>query len=315
MLYLVSINKRLLKPVIQISLFVNILFITACLFPACSDDVVIVVPPPPPPSGAYEIDFQPAWSPDGHTIAYYHRDSTFETTGIYLIDTNGTNKRLLVGDLSFSPDFSPDGNWVTFANGQIYKIKINGDSLMQLTNGGSNYFPSWSSDGEWIAYDSDYLDPTGSIVIWKVKTDTSIRRDISQHGTGEWRMASWSPDGKKIVHQRYIGVGEPEIFIMDSSGQNPVRITSNNNWDEYPRYSPNEQKIIFTQMHEASINYQIYTINIDGTGLTKLTDTQGYTADYSPDGERIVFCDSSPGNGRLWIMNKDGSNKKQLTFP
>jgi TolB protein len=308
MSYLLYNIKHLLKPVIQTFLFVNILFLVSC-----SDDDTIIIPPPPPPSGFSTKDYMPAWSPDGHTIAYSHADST---AGIYLIDTNGTNKRLLVYGYAECPDFSPDGNWITFHSGQIYKIKINGDSLMPLTNAGSNYFPSWSPDGEWIAYESNYNDPHGSRVIWKVKTDTSIRRDISQHGTGEWGMASWAPDGKNIVHQRYIAGnnGTPEIFIMDSSGQSPIRITFNNNWDEYPKYSPDGQKIIFTQRHESSVNFQLYTINISGTGLTKITDTQGFSADYSPDGEKIVYCDSSPGNGRLWIMNKDGTNKKQLTF-
>jgi TolB protein len=311
--FLSVLNRYFLKFVITVLIFVIIL-----LFVSCSDDdTTIIIPPPPPPSGYSTIDYVPSWSPDGHTIAYLHLDTSAALTGIYLIDTNGTNKRLLIGYMARNPDFSPDGIWITFHNGQIFKIKINGDSLMQLTNGGSNYYPSWSPDGDWIAYDSDYNDPTGSIVIWKVKTDTSIRRDISQHGTGEWRMSSWSPDGKKIVHQRYIvgAGGLPEIVIMDSSGQNSIRLTNNNNDDFYPKYSPNGQKIIFTQKHETSINFQIYTINIDGTNLTKLTDTQGFSADYSPDGEKIVYCDSSPGNGRLWIMNKDGTNKKQLTFP
>jgi TolB protein len=302
-----TISTSFFKP---FSLGLIFIFILCLLIGCPSDDVVIVPPDPPPPSNPYAIDFLPTLSPDGHTIAYYHRDSTSETTGIYLIDTNGTNKRLLIGDMAFDPDFSPDGNWITFASGQIYKIKINGDSLTQLTNGGANYYPSWSPDGEWISYDSDFLDPTGSIVIWKVKKDTSIRRDISQHGTGEWRMSSWSPNGKKLVHQRYIvgNNGMPEIFIMDSSGQNSIRVTTNDKWDELPRFSPDGQKIAFTQ------EYQIYTINIDGTGLTKLSDKQGYSCDYSPDGEKIIFCDTSPGNGRLWIMNKEGSNKRQLTF-
>ncbi|HMQ99044.1 MAG TPA: hypothetical protein PKE39_08475 [Ignavibacteria bacterium] len=287
------------------------------LFNSCKDDDIVKPnDPPPPPSGASTIDFEPSWSPDGHTIAYFHIDSSGSTTGIFLIDTNGTNKRQLFPGYCGSPDFSPDGNWITFHSGQIYKIKINGDSLTQLTNGGSNYFPSWSPDGEWISYDSDYNDPTGSIVIWKVKPDTSIRRDISQHGTGEWRISNWSMDGKFIVHLRgFQNSGGWEIVIMDSAGQIPLRLTNNVNWDWYPRYSPDGQKIIFTQQHENSLNYQIYTIQTNGSGLTKLTDTQGYSADYSPDGESIVFCDSSPDNGRLWIMNKDGTNKKQLTFP
>jgi Tol biopolymer transport system component len=287
--------------------FFAILIVLAIFF-SCSDDPV-KPPPPPPPSGSSTIDYEPAWSPDGHTIAYLHIDSSVSLTGIYLIDTNGTNKRLLIGNLARTPDFSPDGNWITFHSGQIYKIKTNEDSLTLLTNGNSKYFPSWSPDGEWIAYDDPIV---SSYNIWKVKYDGSITVGISYDS----RMPSWSPDGRKLVIQKYItGVTFPEIFTIDTNNQNPTRITYNNNDDLYPRYSPNGQKIIFTQQHEVSINFQIYTINIDGSGLTQLTDTQGYSADYSPDGEKIVYCDSSPNNGRLWIMNKDGTNKKQLTFP
>lgn len=94
--------------------------------------------------GFRATDFQPAWSPDGKTIAYIHGDTTFESTGIYLIDTNGTNKRILFSSPSaYSPTWSPDGEWIAFSdNAQIYKIKVNGDSLTQLTKFGNNFFPS-----------------------------------------------------------------------------------------------------------------------------------------------------------------------------
>ena len=59
---------------------------------------------------------------------------------------------------------------------------------------------------------------------------------------------------------------------------------------------------------------QIWTINADGSDSKQLTDTQGYSCDWSQDGRYIVYTDSRGENGRLWIMDADGNNKRQLTF-
>lgn len=55
-------------------------------------------------------------------------------------------------------------------------------------------------------------------------------------------------------------------------------------------------------------------MNADGSDLKQLTNTQAYSCDWSPDGTHIVYTDSRAGNGRLWIMEENGSNKRQLTF-
>jgi TolB protein len=261
------------------------------------------------------IDFEPAWSPDGLTIAYVHGDTALGKTGIYLINPDGTNKILWYSSMGASaPSWSPDGQWIAFYDSaQIFKRKLNGDSLIQLTNDGRNFFPDWSPDGLWITYDSDLNDNNGSNLIWIMKNDGSYKRDVSVHGMGEWRMPNWSPNGLQIVHQRYIGEGAPEIFTMDTSGDNPVRLTYNQYFDSYPKYSPNGMRIAFTSQPNGGIP-QIWIVNADGTNLKQLTTTQGYTCDWSPDGEWIVYTDSRAVDGHLWIMRINGSEKHQLTF-
>lgn len=88
-------------------------------------------------------DFEPAWSPDGRTIAYVHADTTPGMAGIWLIDTNGTNNRIVVRSAGAdSPCWSPDGRWIAFSyRAQIYKIVVYGDSSVQLTTEGRNFFP------------------------------------------------------------------------------------------------------------------------------------------------------------------------------
>lgn len=290
-----------------ISTIFLIVFITSC----SDDDIVKPIDPPPPPSGAYEIDFMPSWSPDGHTIAFYRRDSTYETTGIYLIDTNGTNERLLIGDMSFSPDFSPDGNWITYANGQIFKIKINGDSLTELTNAGNNRFPSWSSDGNWISYDSDFNDPNGTYFTWIIRADGSDARRIGRVVYADWYSNNIFLLGVGLFDEFY------RVNNYDTSKMKLTNLSQSNPYyfdNRYPKISPTDSKIIFSSQHKQAVNFQIFEVNIDGTNLIRLTTTQGYSPAWSPDGEMIIYCDPSPGNGRLWIMNKDGTNKRQLTF-
>src|SRR5216683_973844 len=63
----------------------------------------------------------------------------------------------------------------------------------------------------------------------------------------------------------------------------------------------------------------IYTIRLDGSGKTYLTDdgpdTQNVLAAWSYDGSKIVYVHRAPSEQPyIWTMNADGSDKTQLTF-
>jgi Tol biopolymer transport system component len=83
-----------------------------------------------------------------------------------------------------------------------------------------------------------------------------------------------------------------------------------------PSFSPDSKQIVF-----GSIQYglgDIYSINIDGTDIRRLTVTDAYEGEpeFSPDGSKIVFISEreNPAYGKIFIMNSDGTNQKQLTF-
>jgi len=74
-----------------------------------------------------------------------------------------------------------------------------------------------------------------------------------------------------------------------------------------------DKKIAFVSSKNG--NEDIYIMNIDGSGLTQLTDStdkDAYPAG-SPDGSKIAYTSEIDGYWQVMVMDIDGSNKVQLT--
>jgi tricorn protease-like protein len=65
--------------------------------------------------------------------------------------------------------------------------------------------------------------------------------------------------------------------------------------------------IVFTSDQDG--NREIYMMNADGSGVTRLTNNAAsdYDPSWSPDGTRIVFESDRDGSGEIHILNADGS--------
>jgi Tol biopolymer transport system component len=76
--------------------------------------------------------------------------------------------------------------------------------------------------------------------------------------------------------------------------------------------SPGEPRIAFVSERDGDL--EIYTMNVNGTGLTQLTDNDARDEgpSWSPDGSRIVFHSDRDGRPQIYVMNADGSNEKRL---
>jgi dipeptidyl aminopeptidase/acylaminoacyl peptidase len=149
--------------------------------------------------------------------------------------------------------------------------------------------------------------------IWKMKSDGTQKTRLAYDPTkGEIRMPSWSRDGNKIVHIRYIGVGAPEVFLMDLNGYSPNRLTNNNQDDRYPQHVF-EKKIAYWSAG--------YLLIMDSSGVDqiKVSDQQiDYLFSISPCENKVVYekyaaNDWTYENGTLWIINLVTEIKTQLT--
>ena len=106
----------------------------------------------------------PAWSPDGKTIAltFQARDSgnpSLAAPRILLYDVTTKRSRFLTGPGYARPSWSPDGRWIVAENverGRGRDVVIldaaSGSEVARLTSDGRSFAPTWSPDGGWIAF-------------------------------------------------------------------------------------------------------------------------------------------------------------------
>ena len=74
-----------------------------------------------------------------------------------------------------------------------------------------------------------------------------------------------------------------------------------------------ETRIAFTSDRDG--NTQIYTMNADGTGVTRLTNNGAFDSspNWSFDNSKIAFESNRDGNYEVYAMNADGTGQTRLT--
>jgi len=205
-------------------------------------------------------------------------------------------------------DISSDGEWMVFSWGkQIWKVKVNGDSLTQLTFSGENFYPRWSPDGKKIVFDSNRDAPHGENVIWMMNSDGSGLRRLNEWGIGECRMPSFDLTGKKIIHVRWGVPGGPAIALMDTTGSNVEIILKASDIGaidlKSPLYSPDGTKILFVAQRPGE-GPMVWVMDTDGSDPVPLAN--GWMPTWYGK-ERVLYTNTS--NGSIYIMDANGCNK------
>jgi TolB protein len=150
----------------------------------------------------------PAWSPNGHEIAYSSASSgSFE---IWIADSNGNLARKVTSFRggNVSPTYNPKtGDQIAFISGrtglpQLYIMNSDGSGVQQMTDGGYASSPSWSPNGQFIAFAWDRKygpGAPGGQDIYIMEVATKKWWQITHDG-GRCDFPTWSPDGRHIAY-------------------------------------------------------------------------------------------------------------------
>jgi Tol biopolymer transport system component len=127
---------------------------------------------------------------------------------------------------------------------------------------------------------------------------------------GEDYRPRWSPDGSRIVFQRFEG-NRSNIFVMDADGSDVRQLTSKGGFP--PAWSPDGSRIVFGSGRDG--DEDVFVMAADGSGETKLTRNtfSDVTAAWSPDGAWIAFASRRNGNTDLYLIRPDGSDEVRFT--
>jgi Tol biopolymer transport system component len=257
----------------------------------------------------------------GGVIAFYsERDGNAE---IYVMNADGTAQTRITinGAQDVAPDISPDGSRIAFASNRdgyfdIYTTGVDGANTVRLTHDpAEDAYPSWSPDGTRIIFSSKR--GGGEFDLYTMSADgTNLVRVTNTADGEEW--AHLSPDARKVVFAAG-AFPDYDIYLMnlDGSGKEPLVVLPGS--QTLPKWSRDGETIAFNNAVFASgaLSGDIYVIGVDGTGLTKVTESHGAFVNedpyWSPNGTRLVFQSNRSGNFQIYVTNADGSGQRRLT--
>ena len=194
----------------------------------------------------------------------------------------------------------------------LWTMNPDGTNCVQLTtNFTQALIPSISPDGSRIAFCSP------DTVIWYIYLIDADGSNLVQFTDFSSAVPHWSPDGKRLIFNSDHDdepKDTPDLWAMDIDGSNLVELVDKPPTADFNgRWSPDGKQILFAS--DRDVDYNLYVMNVDGTGLTRLTHAESdeWAGRWSPDGSRILFVSNRTGNYDLFTMDADGSNVVNIT--
>ena len=205
---------------------------------------------------------------------------------------------------------------------------------------------AWSPDGQWLAYDvyrvlKASVPPERYAGLWRIRADGSGNDEVYTMGSPASDgiiLAGWSPDGQSLLFwpqplfsASILADGVP-LQVISAAGGEPRQVVPqmllHSDFLAVPPHG-DVLAVVSGAGRETWTNKHVVAVDVVRRGQAQLTDdlVAAVSPDWSPDGRHIVYV-AAPDVGsvdstealeagvckrRVWVMNSDGSGKRQMT--
>jgi Tol biopolymer transport system component len=239
-----------------------------------------------PPDG---FDNGYGYSPDGSRVLFARYDSKDNGT-LFSVKPDGSGAIQLsppgvsVIDLDFfdrvGADWSPHESRVTFAGFQrtasggfktgLFVVNADGTALRRITPRGLDAFSAqWAPNGEWIAFTGVRRAPE----LWIVRPDGTGLRKIALPLLDSLDRKAFKQLKRKFLKQCKKKSGNGKRCKRKAKQRAKEKVASESVGRWTPVWSPDSTKLLFQRFpHHRPV--QLWTVNADGSGLSKLTQAR-----------------------------------------
>ncbi len=275
-------------------------------------------------------------SPDARQIVFSAKGQGL--SDLYLLNVKSHRvQRLTQTDVcEIYPRFSPDGQWITYSGSpggaltsHIYLRSLDGKVARQLTvdNTALDFMPSFSPDGSMIVFSRE----TGQTVealdagrgdVYTVAVDGHQLRRVTKQNYPSRADPNFFSDSSHIIYTVETRTGT-HFYLADKGGQHPPRALFRQSPNAASsrvhevgefEYLPDRKLILFTEQVKGTEEYELWTMNADGTWPRRLaTGGDNIKCPRYHSGSRMIYyLNLSNDAQRCELWKSDLQGKKRI---